>query len=155
MYTNYNDLHNNNDFRKSLFYAWDGLNEKMNKSSSFASSNKDIQNKKMLLNSVMVKQLFRIQLSKRLGYTFYYFQGLDGMLKDGIQFYIDDFRIVLNSEKQYIKVAVYDKKDVQAITFNLSENGLKQLKKLDLNKAVYKVIWDLLQRYQSRIQGLK
>lgn len=154
MLTSISELRKNKDFQKSLFNAWDGFNEKQSRGSDFASSNKDINDIKALLNSVTVKQLFRIQLSKKHGYQFYYFNGLQSLLNEGIQFIHSDYTVNLLQVKQYIKVTII-KDEKQLTVFNLSENGLKQFKALDLNKGLYSVIWDLLQRYQSRMQGLK
>lgn len=149
------ELRCNNDFKKSLLYRWDGYNEKTNRNSDFASSNNQINDVKALLKSATVKQLFRIQLSKKHAYAFYYFNGLESILKnDFIEFVHSDYTVNLTMPKQYIVVRIMHKNDLEPTIVNLTESGLKQLKKLDLNKGLYSVVWDLLQRYQSRIQGL-
>ena len=139
-------------FRQSLFQSWDGLNEKQSKNPIFATSNAIINDMKAVLNSTTIKQLFRIQLSKKYGYTMYYLNGLETLLKTGLTFNHQLHTITLIQKNQYISVIIVNDKK-ETYTCNLSENGLKQLKKTAFNKVCYKVIWDILERYNERKTG--
>ena len=136
-------------FKDSLFASWDGCNEKQSTTTPFATSNAIILDSNALLNSSTVKQLFKIQLSKRFGYTYYFYQGLTQLLEDGLQFVHQGHTITLQSKKQHIVVTIVNIKN-DMFTCYLSNKGLAQLKKSDFNKVAYKVVWDLLERYESR-----
>lgn len=142
-------LRQSKDFKDSLFASWDGLNEKQSKSTPFATSNAIILDSKANLNSSTVKQLFAIQLSKRFGYTYYFYQGLNTLLENGLTFIHQGHTFTLQSKKQYVTVTITNVKE-EVFTCYLSNKGLEQLKKSAFNKVAYKVVWDLLERYQQR-----
>jgi hypothetical protein len=145
-------LRQSSDFKNSLFATWDGQNEKQSKSTPFATSNAIINDSQAVLNSSTVKQLFAIQLSKRFGYTYYYYQGLTKLLQDGLTFVHQGHEVELKAVKQYITVTITNTKN-EVFTCYLSHKGLAQLKKSSFNKVAYKVVWDLLERYEQRKNG--
>lgn len=149
------DIKGKKAFKKSLFASWNGQNEKHNANPIFATSNQDLLIDELNIDSTTVKQLFRIQMAKKFKYQMYYYEGLNELLNEGLTFIHQKHEITLTMNKQYIKVEIVNPK-FEMTTINLSENGLKQLRKYDeLNKVCHKVLSDILERYESRKNGLK
>lgn len=156
IYTTYKDIFNHESFQNSLYSQFEGLNENQTSETLFATSLKNImevnEGNNPKINIVLIKQLVRIQFSKKLGYGYYYSKVLESILKgteNAIHIQVTNSVVVELTWKSRLTFLVLTDSN-HATPSTLTLKGIQTYQKIASNESVIRPLLKLLERFELK-----
>lgn len=153
VYKTYDDIIKEDVFKKSLFSLYDGYNENQSIDTLFATSCENLKDyyKRLAnpkINIVLIKQLTRIQFSKKYGYDYYKSNVIVELLKgteNVIEIEINNTCTVALTYKNRLSFQVLTDEN-HSTPSTLTITGLQAYAKIAKNKAVIRPLQTLIER---------
>ena len=153
VYKSYGDIIQDDVFKKSLFSLYDGYNETQSTDAMFATSCDNLKDyyKRLTnpkINIVLIKQLTRIQFSKKYGYDYYKSGVIVELLKgtdNVIEIAINKSCTVALTYKHRLSFQVITD-DNHTTPSTLTITGLQAYAKIAKNKSVIRPLQTLIER---------